>query len=650
MRELEENLMMTERRLDDKNEVIAEKDHLLLQLNQALKKIEEEKSIKESFERRNTQLVEEIQNLNEILEANLNSRDSLNSSSRISINDPGYVIKNTEVVEQLEKKNRSLTMNISKIKDEQFIYKTKYEEIKAILDREREFIENLRKEVKEERSKREEIEEEILKLRELPPDLRHTLERNANNDFRFNEHVSVGDSFIKDDITDLNDSNLEGGDGSDSIRDSRAQENVLPPQLDFTSIFKQVTIKREDFKSSELCRERGRTEGLSNIQIESFPEVDEEDEESREATDRPVIERGLESTVKKTDQKENDKQQAKAQTSEKEASDKQFKKAITLVNVDPLQSEKREIEQIVERERTKSVSEDNRPSLKRSIMIDTNAEPNQKYNIIKSIIHSAKARKESIKFPPLLMSDSVREETVIDDYFMTDSLPNSIYDRGFETTSHSHFNEESRFTKKKRGSHVRMIQGSFPARIRDKQLEHHSKTSTDPKTERGVDDSRLKTKVKNIEEFKVKKVQINEFFKNKKEKVFKDFSKDYMSLLKSKKVTKFLDTQNCSNKIFSDQIYRYSKKGVKNRYIIMITYDLLCILLPKNYAIKKMIKLEDITKVVISEDNAILMSLHTQSNFDILIDTFNRFQMVRFLLQACEVKGIKRIKLSYMQK
>ena len=126
-----------------------------------------------------------------------------------------------------------------------------------------------------------------------------------------------------------------------------------------------------------------------------------------------------------------------------------------------------------------------------------------------------------------------------------------------------------------------------------------------------------------------------------------DFSRDYLNLLLQPKITKYFDDNCIEKKIYSDMIYNYDKRGNKKRFIVMITYEALYILIPLKLDIKQKIPLAQITQIGLSENHFLMFSIHTNCNFDVLLESFKRFEIIRFMYQACDVMNVKKFPMLY---
>ena len=63
-------------------------------------------------------------------------------------------------------------------------------------------------------------------------------------------------------------------------------------------------------------------------------------------------------------------------------------------------------------------------------------------------------------------------------------------------------------------------------------------------------------------------------------------------------------------------------------------------------SIKYEVPIEDILALDFMKENAVLLIVRLKSKQDILIETYKRFEVIRFIHQACEESHIKKIRIS----
>lgn len=62
------------------------------------------------------------------------------------------------------------------------------------------------------------------------------------------------------------------------------------------------------------------------------------------------------------------------------------------------------------------------------------------------------------------------------------------------------------------------------------------------------------------------------------------------------------------------------------------------------------VPIEDIITLDFMKENAVLLIVRLRSKQDFLIETFKRFEVIRFILQACEESFIKKIRIREVEK
>lgn len=149
------------------------------------------------------------------------------------------------------------------------------------------------------------------------------------------------------------------------------------------------------------------------------------------------------------------------------------------------------------------------------------------------------------------------------------------------------------------------------------------------------------------DQLKTKKQQILDFFEHKRVVEYQDFSRDYIGLLNSLKIKNYLKDNNLPEKIFSDNVFMYNRKQKKSRYIFMVTYKGLNILSPGSLSVKRSLAFEDIQEVGFCEQNAVMVSFHSKNKFDLLLESYKRFEMVRFILSIYGQVLKKKVNLGY---
>ena len=77
----------------------------------------------------------------------------------------------------------------------------------------------------------------------------------------------------------------------------------------------------------------------------------------------------------------------------------------------------------------------------------------------------------------------------------------------------------------------------------------------------------------------------------------------------------------------------------------MATFKQINILKPGKLVIKKIIPIKDLVSMKICQSNAIMLSLHTKNKYDVLIESYKRFEIIRFILQVFEQEQLHKIKL-----
>mmetsp|Transcript_5918 Transcript_5918/g.5181 ORF Transcript_5918/g.5181 Transcript_5918/m.5181 type:complete len:134 (+) Transcript_5918:955-1356(+) len=116
------------------------------------------------------------------------------------------------------------------------------------------------------------------------------------------------------------------------------------------------------------------------------------------------------------------------------------------------------------------------------------------------------------------------------------------------------------------------------------------------------------------------------------------YAKDYLNLLAKPKIQKILkdNGENVSSEcVFSDYIYRINSRQNREYRIAFITTDYFYCLHPKkSYRIERKIDIEKIYKVTISKSSAGLLALHVNSEYDYLIDSYKRLDMILFLREC----------------
>jgi len=71
---------------------------------------------------------------------------------------------------------------------------------------------------------------------------------------------------------------------------------------------------------------------------------------------------------------------------------------------------------------------------------------------------------------------------------------------------------------------------------------------------------------------------------------------------------------------------------------------------PGKLKIKYAIELESLKELSIPKQNEVILIVKLKSNEDIMIETFKRFEVVRFLHQLCEERGQKKISVTEAKK
>lgn len=145
----------------------------------------------------------------------------------------------------------------------------------------------------------------------------------------------------------------------------------------------------------------------------------------------------------------------------------------------------------------------------------------------------------------------------------------------------------------------------------------------------------------------MKKQQIQDFFENKRAVEFQDFSRDYIGLLHNLKVKNYIKDSGVPDKIFSDNVFMYNKKQKKSRYIFMVTYKGLNVLSPGSLSVKKSLNFSDIQEIGFCEQNAVMVSFHSKNKFDLLLESYKRFEMIRFILSIYGQVLKKKVNLGY---
>lgn len=154
----------------------------------------------------------------------------------------------------------------------------------------------------------------------------------------------------------------------------------------------------------------------------------------------------------------------------------------------------------------------------------------------------------------------------------------------------------------------------------------------------GAPDSRLK---------KNKKYLLNSFFEKKATATQVtspvDFSKDYLDLLKHPEILQYLTLHGTRHdRIFSDSIFLYSSASSKQRYILLVTYQQLLVLSTGRLKIRFAFNIEDIRRLILPKENVTLLSIVTPSA-SLVIESFKRFEVARFLQQVCGDRGLNKI-------
>ena len=147
-----------------------------------------------------------------------------------------------------------------------------------------------------------------------------------------------------------------------------------------------------------------------------------------------------------------------------------------------------------------------------------------------------------------------------------------------------------------------------------------------------------------------KKHLLNSFFEKKasatKPESPIDFSKDYLDLLKHQEIGQYMSLHGMRcDRIYSDSIFLYSTASSKQRYILLITYQQLLVLSTGRLKIKFAFSIEDIAKLVLPKDSATLLSVSTQTA-SLVIESFKRFEVIRFLHQICGERGLSKISVN----
>jgi len=130
----------------------------------------------------------------------------------------------------------------------------------------------------------------------------------------------------------------------------------------------------------------------------------------------------------------------------------------------------------------------------------------------------------------------------------------------------------------------------------------------------------------------------------------RQLSQDYLGLRQTWAIKKILEkNKERDDKIcFSDYMYRINSKEKRERRVLFITSEALYSLRPrKGYSVIRRIPLEKIYRITVSKSSAGLCAIHVHKDYDYLIDTYKRLNLLLFLQNVFRFKSMKQFSIAY---
>lgn len=135
--------------------------------------------------------------------------------------------------------------------------------------------------------------------------------------------------------------------------------------------------------------------------------------------------------------------------------------------------------------------------------------------------------------------------------------------------------------------------------------------------------------------------------------IVRDFSKDYLDLLNQPSIQSYFISEKLRrDRIFSDQIFVYVDASTKSRYILLITcrqcddtVKKLLVLRTGKLSIKLEFEFEQMRELAFPKSNALILIIKLRTGEDLMIETFRRFEVNRFIQQVCSERLINQISL-----